>query len=70
MVTRESAFHGMADQEVNHEMSVHADHSTMVKFDSRSNESYVNIRTYIRRLANDAPAVIKDRFLKCKSFHT
>lgn len=64
MVTRESAIHTTADQQMCFEMSIPADHSTMVKFDSRSDQNYVNVRTHILQLAKDAPDIIKARLSK------
>lgn len=64
MVTRESAIHAMADQRICYEMSIHADHSAMVKFDSRSDQNYLNVRSHILQLAKDAPDIIKARFSK------
>lgn len=64
MVTRESATHSMASKNMCHEISLAADHSTIVKFDSRSDQNYYNIRKHILRLTNDAPGVIRARFAK------
>lgn len=64
MVTRESAMHAMPDETMCHEMPIDADHSTMVKFDSRSDQSYLSVRNRMKQLAMDAPEVIRDRFAK------
>lgn len=64
MVTRESATH--TTDQICHEIPIHADHSTMVKFDSRSDTNCINIRTHLVQLAKEAPDIIRDRFLKGK----
>lgn len=64
MVTRESAMHAMPNGTTCHEISIDADHSTMVKFDTRSDQGYLNVRRHIQQLAKDAPEVIRDRFAK------
>lgn len=63
MVTRESAMHAMPDGTC-HEISIDTDHSTMVKFDARSDQGYLNIRNHIQQLTRNAPEVIRDRFTK------
>lgn len=64
MVTRESATH--TTDQICHEIPIHADHSTMVKFDNRSDPNCINIRTHLVQLAKEAPDIIRDRFLKGK----
>lgn len=64
MVTRESAIHPIANQRMSLEVSIPADHSTMVKFDSRSDQNYINVRSHILQLAKDAHDIIKTRFLR------
>lgn len=62
MVTRESAIHSMANRKMCHEIPIDADHSTMVKFGSRSDQSYQIIRKCILKLTETAPQVIESRF--------
>lgn len=64
MVTRESAIHSTANKKMCHEMSITGDHSTIVKFDSRSDQNYLHIRRHLLQLTKDAPEIVKARFGK------
>lgn len=70
MVTRESAIYATDQMRSEmstpmcYEMSIPADHSTMVKFNSRSNQNYQNVRAHIVQLVKEAPDIIRGRFRK------
>lgn len=54
----------MENPKMCHEMSIPADHSTIVKFDNESDQHYKIIRGHLQRLVKDAPKVIMKRFPK------
>ncbi|KAH0538021.1 hypothetical protein FGG08_005382 [Glutinoglossum americanum] len=42
---------------------LHANHSQMVKFDSRGSQAYKSALQYLRQYERDAPKIVSDRFL-------
>lgn len=47
---------------IEEKISLDADHSMMVKFDSKNAQGYSSVRDKLRRFARDAPGVVADRF--------
>ena len=47
---------------IEEKIPVEADHSTIVKFDARSNQCYTSVRDKLRQFEKDAPKVVAARF--------
>ncbi len=62
LATRNSACRiGPADN-FHEEEPLHTDHSGLVKFSSKSDDSYVRVVERMKTLVKDAPAVVRSRF--------
>jgi hypothetical protein len=66
MVPQTSAIYAGAIERSFDQLCIEADHSDIVKFCDPSNHDYVVIQSRIRSLVQDAPAVVKRRFVDHK----
>lgn len=62
MVSRNSAISATPEGNAVDIFSIDANHSDIVKFDTNTSQSYLNVQTRIMELASEAPAVISNRF--------
>lgn len=76
MVSRDSAVHATPEDMKDDIFSIDADHSNMVKFESKSCQNYINVRTRIIEFAWKAQSVIRQRYdegmneINCKREHS
>lgn len=62
MVDRESAIWATPKENQDDIFSIDADHSEIVKFTNNTCPDYLNVRSRIMTLVNEAPSVIRKRF--------
>lgn len=67
MVTRESAIHATPVARQDDVFSVDADHSNIAKFDNKSCQDYIYVRTKLVKLVGEAEAIISKRSAEGKT---
>jgi hypothetical protein len=63
VVPKASAIHAGKNEEAYNHLPVDADHSDMVKFSDPSDQNYIIVKKRIKKLADDAPGIIKERIV-------
>ena len=62
MVTQESACRIGFEDNPHDKLPLPTDHSNLVKFPNRTDDSYGRVQNKLRRLVEDAPGTVRGRF--------